>query len=51
MNLSINDLSKNINGKSKPISFADDTSIIFIISNLTISKMIQKLNLNPSING
>ena len=32
--LYINDLSKIIIGKSKPTSFADDTSIIFIYSNL-----------------
>jgi hypothetical protein len=32
--LYINDLSKNINGKSKPILFADDTSLIFTNSNL-----------------
>jgi hypothetical protein len=32
--LCVNDLSKTINGKSKPILFAGDTSIIFTNSNL-----------------
>lgn len=30
--LYVNDLSKNINGQSKPILFADDTSIVFTSS-------------------
>jgi len=36
--------------KSKPMSFADGTSNIFIISNLMILKIIEKLKLNPSLN-
>jgi len=36
--LCINDLSKTINGKSKPILFAGDTSFIFINSNLQYFK-------------
>jgi len=49
--LCINDLSKTINGKSKSILFAGDTSIIFTNSNLQDFKNDIKLNLNLKINS
>jgi len=43
----MNDSSKTIIGKSKPILFADGTSIMFSNSNLEGFIMTQKFNLNP----
>jgi len=45
--LYMNDSSKTIIGKSKPILFADSASIMFSNSNLEGFKMTQKFNLNP----
>jgi len=45
--LYVNDSSKIVIGKYKPILFADSTSIMFSNYYLEGVKMTQKLNLNP----
>lgn len=47
----INDLSKTISEKSKPFLFADDTSIIFINSNLEDFKNYIKIEFESLNNG